>query len=208
MKKTVIFLMMFCMSCFAMGLSVNKSIVVEKGDRTGGCTSVNGSITVKDDAKIYGMCRTVNGQIRIQRNCRVEHVQSVNGAVFIDEATDVDGNIATVNGSVTCKAKVKVKGDVKTVNGAIKLVNTTVTDDISTHNGDITLDRNSVVLKDIIIKDSHNSHGNPKHLKIRIIDSMVEGDIVNRDHRKSVTVYLVGDSRVNGEFRNIDRVER
>ncbi|MDZ7723172.1 MAG: hypothetical protein U5R06_10305 [candidate division KSB1 bacterium] len=208
MKKTVMLLMLLCTSCFSMGLSVNKSIVVEKGERTGGCTSVNGSITVKDDAKVYGMCRTVNGQIRIQGNCRVEHVQSVNGSIHIGEATDVEGDISTVNGSVTCKKKVKVDGDIKTVNGYIELVNTTVTDDISTHNGDITLNKNSTVLKDIIIKDSHNSHGNPNHLKIRIVDSTVEGDIVNRDRQKSVTVYLVGDSRVNGEFLNIDRVER
>lgn len=208
MRVMISFLLAFTMTSYAMGLSVNRSIVVDSGEKSGCCNSVNGSITVEDDAVIHGTCRTVNGQIQIKENCIVKTLQSVNGSVTVGEQTKVNGDIETVNGSVSCDKEVRVKGDIHTVNGGVTLMATTVEHDITTHNGDITLEENSVVLKDIIIKDSHNTFNKHTSIEIRLVDSTVQGDIVNRDNQKIVTVRLIGKSRVNGEYHNIDRVER
>ena len=207
MKKSAFYMLLFCTTSFAMGLSINKPVVIGKGERSGGCSSVNGSITVKEDAKVTGTCRTVNGSIRIDQNCRVEKLQSVNGAVSIGKDTHIDGSIETVNGHVICNERVLVKGDINTVNGSIELYETTIRNDITTHNGSVRLENNSMVLEDIIIKDSHNT-GNSPRIEIRIVNSTVEGDVINRDEEKQVTVRMVGKSRVNGELINIDRVER
>ena len=189
MKKTVfIFILALSVSSFAK-VTVNKSIRVDAGDRmSGGCTTVNGSIVVEKDAHVGGRCKTVNGSIKLEAGCVVD-------------------GISTVNGSIRCAEGVVVDGSVQSVNGFIQLKGVTVERDITTHNGDVTLEKESVVHDDIIIKDSKGNNNRNKPLEIVIDNSVVRGDVINRNDDIEVIVYLLNGGDVRGRVENVT-VER
>lgn len=181
--------------------TVNKSIHVAEGERlSGGCTTVNGSIVVDEGAEVLGGCTTVNGSITVARNCIVRYLKSVNGTIRVQEETQVESDIESVNGAIQCEQGVRINGDIETVNGAIKLRGTEVEDDVTTYNGAISLSHGSIVHHDIIIKDSKGHNNRREPLRITIDDSIVEGDIINREDDIEVIVTLRNGGKVKGDI--------
>jgi DUF4097 and DUF4098 domain-containing protein YvlB len=202
MKKRFPIVLSSLMLVFAVSAktTVNKSIRIDEGERhAGGCTSVNGSIVVEQGAEVTGGCKTVNGSIKIARDCAVARVQSVNGSVRIGEKTEIKSDIETVNGSIHCEKGVYIDGNIETVNGSMNLQGTEVEGRITTYNGDITLSRKSVVHEDIIIKDNKGHNNRKEPLRITIDNSIVEGDIINREEDIDVVVLIRNNGQVKGE---------
>ncbi len=187
--------------------TVNTDIYIEDGDKvTHDIRSVNGAISIGEGCQIMGNCQTVNGSIRIGENTIVEEVQSVNGEVFIAEKVKIEENIETVNGSIKTSKGTILGGKIKTVNGGITLKNTTVSSDIVTTNGNITLDDQSHVKGDLIIK--HKGGSESKHLKIELLNgSIVEGDIFVEKEDRQVIVILKDNSEVHGKIINAEIIK-
>jgi hypothetical protein len=117
--------------------SVNKSINLGDNSENGGQSTVNGSISVGDNAIVNGSLTTVNGTIRVGRNTRLKDAETVNGSVRIDSGSTVE-DIKSVNGSIRVAETVTVGGEIEVVNGKISLgPGTTVTDGVSNVNGEI-----------------------------------------------------------------------
>ena len=74
-------LLVLLMSVPALGASINKSVKIDAGEESGGATSVNGSITVGEEATVTGNLKTVNGTIRIDEGAVVEKASTVNGGL-------------------------------------------------------------------------------------------------------------------------------
>jgi DUF4097 and DUF4098 domain-containing protein YvlB len=166
---TIIFLVML-MAVPVYGASVNKSVKVAAGGESSGESSVNGSITVGEEAVVTGSLETVNGAIRVGDNAQVEEVETVNGSLTIGSGvksgglstvngaigvgadTTVDGAIEAVNGRISLDSGSSVSGYVENVNGAISLVGSEIGGNLSTVNGDIELSDASVVKGDIIVE--------------------------------------------------------
>jgi hypothetical protein len=202
-KKPAIglFLLSFILFC-GCNLSVNRSIDLRDGERSGGLNSVNGSIHVGSRCQVDGSCRTVNGRIDVGDDSRVHGLDTVNGRISLAARVEVDGHVKTVNGSIACGRGSKISGDVSTVNGSVELVNSEVAEDVSTVNGDIQLLDKSLVRGDIIIK-GHHGHSFAQHLEIRISQgSRVDGDIVVHDPDVEVKVFLSKDAVVKGAIKN------
>ncbi|MDJ0699255.1 MAG: hypothetical protein QNJ07_05315 [Woeseiaceae bacterium] len=209
--------------------SVNKSIKVSPGSESDGETSVNGSITIGAGAVVTGAVKTVNGSISIDDDAKVEKASTVNGSVRIgDRVTsrslstvngtirmgqncEVDGHIETVNGRIAMKSGSSVMDDVENVNGDFEIVASTIGGDLSTVNGDVLLDDGAVLKGDLIVeKPSGWGWGKKeKKRKPRIVigpGSRVEGVI---DLEREVELFIsesaeVGD--VRGELTMADAV--
>ncbi len=208
-------------------VGVNRSIRIRDGETvTHGPSTVNGSITIGNNCTVRGDCDTVNGRIRVGDHCEVRSLHTVNLGIGVGNDTTVDGSIGTVNGSITCSEGVKVDDDVSTVNGSIRcekgveilgsvsnvngdhfLIDTVVKGDLVTHTGDITLQDNSVVEGDVIIKKSSSFFGRPRHLDIRISgNSEVKGDIIVKDDDLKVKVFLSGGGKILGRITDAEVV--
>ncbi|NIA27585.1 MAG: hypothetical protein GWP02_05975 [Desulfobulbaceae bacterium] len=166
---TIIFLVML-MAVPVYGASINKSVKVAAGGESSGESSVNGSITVGEEAVVTGSLATVNGAIRVGDNAQVEEVETVNGSLTIGSGvesgglstvngaigvgadTTVDGVIEAVNGSISLDDGSSVSGYVENVNGAISLVGSVIGGDLSTVSGNIDLSDSSVIKGDIIVE--------------------------------------------------------
>ena len=119
--------------------SINKSISIGDGEEADGQSSVNGSISIGAGAIINGSVDTVNGTIRIDENARVKDAQTVNGSIRIASGVTAD-DIGSVNGSIRIGENVAVNGEVSVVNGKISLAKgTSVADEVSNVNGEITV---------------------------------------------------------------------
>jgi predicted acyltransferase (DUF342 family) len=205
---------------------VNKSIYVRNGKTIAlGGSTINGSIHVSDNCIVKGNYSTVNGKIRIGANCKVRSLCTVNNSICVGEGSDVDGKIGTVNGSVKCEEKVHVSESISTVNGSITcrkgvlvegdLTNVnghinlagTVVKEITTNTGDITLTDKTIVERDIIIRQSQSSKPH-RELTIRISgDSVVKGDIINKDDELEVKVVFSEGGKVEGNIENADVIQ-
>jgi hypothetical protein len=74
-------------------------------------------------------------------------------------------------------------------------------------NGAISLDRESVIEGNIIIKGKNNKNLRP--LQIEIINgSQVHGDIRVEESERDVIVYLSRDSKINGQVVNARIIEK
>jgi len=206
MKKkimTIQFLVLFTMLFWGCDASVNRSIHVGDGERSGGLNSVNGSIHVGSNCQVDGNCHTVNGRIDVGGGSRVQGLETVNGRLRLGANVVVDGHAGTVNGAIESGSGSKVHGRLSTVNGRIELSGTEVDEEISTVNGDILLQEKSVVHGGIVIKGNHGNFFGHNRLEIRISGgSTVEGGILVRDDDIEVKVYLSKDSTVKGEIKN------
>jgi len=192
-------LLVMLMAVPALGASVNKSIKIEAGGESSGATSVNGSITIGENARVTGDTETVNGSIRIDSGARIQDASTVNGGVSLAEGVQAD-NLSTVNGSIKLAESVTVAGEVETVNGRINvkkgstvangvsnvngkiaLTGAEIGGDVSTVSGDIDVVGGSVVKGDIIIeKPSNWGFGKSKPRKPRVVigpGSTVKGKI-------------------------------
>ena len=150
--------------------SVNKSVKIGAGETAGEASSINGSVTVGEEAVVNGEVSTVNGKIRIQDNARVEDISTVNGAVRIgagvssenvstvngsirvDESSTIDGYIEAVNGSIGVEKGTTIDRDVSNVNGNIELTGSQIGGDLSTVNGDVVLADGTVLRGDLIVE--------------------------------------------------------
>jgi DUF4097 and DUF4098 domain-containing protein YvlB len=93
----------------AMAATINKSVKIEAGAESGGASSVNGSISVGEDAVVTGNVKTVNGTIRVDQGASIEDASTVNGAVRLAEGVK-SGSLSTVNGSVKVGGSTAVDG--------------------------------------------------------------------------------------------------
>lgn len=201
MTKSVftIGLLVMLMAVPAFGASINKSIKIEAGSKSSGASSVNGSISIGENAVVSGNVRTVNGTIRVDSGASIQKASTVNGAVRISDNVQSE-SLATVNGSVTVGALATVDGeieavngrisvdkgstvalDVSNVNGQIELTGAQVGGDVATVNGDVYVVEGTVVKGDLIVeKPSSWSWSTSKSRKPRIVigpGSSVEGVI-------------------------------
>lgn len=183
----------------AFGASINKNIKIADGESSGGATSVNGSISVGEDADVTGglttvngkirvdegatieSARTVNGSIRLADNVRSEDVTTVNGSITVGAGATVDGAITAVNGRISVERGSNVTNDIENVNGRIELTAVQADGDLTTVNGDVELKDGSVLKGDLIVeKPGGMNWGKKKTRKPRIVigpGSRVEGTI-------------------------------
>jgi hypothetical protein len=132
-------LLVMLMAVPALGATINKSIKIEAGGESDGATSVNGSITIGEDAVVSGDVQTVNGSIRVDSGARIEDASTVNGGVRVADGVQTD-DLSTVNGSIKVAESVTVDGEIEAVNGRISVENgSSVVDDVGNVNGKITL---------------------------------------------------------------------
>ncbi|MGB5491056.1 MAG: hypothetical protein WBM76_09555 [Woeseiaceae bacterium] len=201
----------------ALGATVNKSVKVEAGAEASGATSVNGSISVGENARVTGNVKTVNGTIRVDEGATIEKASTVNGAVRIargvqshslntvngsikvGEQSNVKGAVAAVNGRITIESGSKVTDDVSNVNGQIELAGAEVGGNLKTVNGDVSLEDESVVKGDLIVEENSGwGWGKSKSRKPRIVigpGSRVEGKIILK---REVELFISDSAEVGG----------
>ncbi|MGI9236617.1 MAG: hypothetical protein ACR2QZ_04430 [Woeseiaceae bacterium] len=201
----------------AMGATINKSVKVEPGAEASGATSVNGSISVGEDAMVTGNVKTVNGTIRVDagatiekastvnggiriaRGVQSESLNTVNGSIKVGEQAVVDGEIAAVNGRITIDSGSKVADKVSNVNGQIELTGAEVGGDLKTVNGDVHLEDESVVKGDLIVEENNSwGWGKSKSRKPRIVigpGSRVDGKIILK---RKVELFISESAKVGG----------
>ena len=219
MTKTVftVGLLVLLMAVPAFGATINKSVKIEAGGESSGATSVNGSITVGENAVVTGGVKTVNGSIRVDSGARIEsastvnggvkiadNVQSddlstVNGSIKVGESATVSGEIEAVNGRINVEKGTTVSRSVSNVNGQIELSGAEVGTDVSTVTGDVKIVDGTVVKGDLIVeKPSNWGWGNSKNRKPRIVvgpGSTIEGVIVLE---REVELYISETANVGG----------
>ena len=210
-------LLVMLMAVPALGASINKSIKIEAGGESSGATSVNGSITIGENAVVTGDVETVNGSIRVDSGAKIQDASTVNGGIRLAEGVQAD-NVSTVNGSIKASESVTVAGeveavngrinvdkgasvatDVSNVNGKIALTGAVIGGDVSTVSGDIDVVDGSVVKGNIIVeKPSNWSFGKSKWNKPRIVigpGSSVKGRI-ELEHK--VDLFISETAEVGG----------
>ena len=210
-------LLILLMSVPAMGATVNKSVKIKAGTEAAGATSVNGSISVGENAVVTGNVKTVNGTIRVDEGAAIEKASTVNGGIRIADRVKSE-DLSTVNGSVKVAEKVSVNGaieavngritvddgstiakSVSNVNGQIKLAGAEVGGDLQTVNGDIDLEDGAVVKGDLVVeKNSGWGWGKSKSRKPRIVigpGSRVEGAIILE---REVELFISDTAEVGG----------
>lgn len=191
-------LLALLMAVPAFGASINKSVRIADGEESGGATSVNGSITVGNDAVVTGGLRTVNGSISVGSGSTIEnaktvngtlrmadgveagHLGTVNGAVKIGKKVSVDGDISAVNGSISLEQAAVVTGEIGNVNGRIAIEGAQVNGSVTTVMGDIRM-HEAVIKGDLVIEEPSMWGRNDKRRKPRIVvgpGSRIEGAIV------------------------------
>lgn len=219
MTKTVftVGLLVMLMAVPAFGASINKSVKIEAGGKSSGASSVNGSISIGENAVVSGNVRTVNGTIRVDAgasiqkastvngavrisdNVRSESLGTVNGSVTVGESATVDGEIEAVNGRISVAKGSTVALDVSNVNGQIELTGARIGGDVATVNGDVYVIEGTVVKGDLIVeKPSGWGWGKSKSRKPRIVigpGSSVEG-VVKLE--REVNLFVSDTAEVGG----------
>ncbi|HDQ44964.1 MAG TPA: hypothetical protein ENN17_05610 [bacterium] len=102
-------------------VTVNGQITVGSDcEVRGNLTTVNGNIRVGRNSKIRSI-RTVNGTVRLQDDVKIYgKLQSVNGPVSCDPGVRIRGDIATVNGNIDLR-QTMVGRNLVTTHGRITL---------------------------------------------------------------------------------------
>lgn len=210
-------LLMLLLAVPAMGATINKSVKIEPGAEASGATSVNGSISIGEDAMVTGNVKTVNGTIRVDagatiekastvnggiriaRGVQSESLNTVNGSIKVREQAVVDGEIAAVNGRITIESGSKVADKVSNVNGQIELSGAEVGGDLKTVNGDVSLEDQSVVKGDLIVEENNSwGWGKSKSRKPRIVigpGSRVDGKIILK---RKVELFISESADIGG----------
>lgn len=205
--------------------TVNKSIKIEAGSETGSQSSVNGSITIGENAVVDGRVKTVNGSVRIRAGATVgdastvnggvklgdrvsaDSVETVNGGIKVGEAGKIDGSITAVNGRIFLDDGTTVGSDISNVNGHIELTGASVGGDMSTVTGDISLLNGSVVSGDLLVeKPKGKRWGKNSKKKPKIVigpGSRVEGSLT---FEHEVELYI-SDTADVGEIKGVMTME-
>lgn len=210
-------LLVMLMAVPAFGASINKSIKVEAGTESTGASSVNGSITVGENAVVTGGVNTVNGSIRVDSGAKIESastvnggvrladnvqaddLSTVNGAVKVGQSATIDGGVEAVNGSISVEKGSKVSDDVSNVNGHIELSGTDVGGDVSTVTGDVDVIDGSVIAGNLIVEKPNSwGWGHSTKRKPRIVigpGSSVKGVI---RLEQEVELFISESAKVGG----------
>lgn len=197
--------------------SVNKSVKIADGGESKGASSVNGSITVGDNASVTGNLSTVNGAIRIgsdstiedastvngslriSKNSKSEDLETVNGGIKIAENVVVDGEVTAVNGQISLGEGSSVASHVSNINGDISLEASTVGRDVSTVNGDVSVMDGAVIKGDLTVEMPRGfNNGNRDSKKPTVTigpGSRVEGKIILE---REVKLYISETAQVGG----------
>ncbi len=210
-------LLVLLMSVPALGASVNKSIKIAAGERSGGATSVNGSISVGEDAVVTGGLTTVNGKIRVEDRASIENAKTVNGSIRLGDSVrsedlttvngtitvgpggTVNGAITAVNGRITVKPGSTVAHDIENVNGRIELTAVRAAGNLATVNGDVEFAEGTVLEGDLVVEKPHGMNwGKQKSRKPRIVigpGSRVGGTI---ELEREVELFISESAEVGG----------
>jgi DUF4097 and DUF4098 domain-containing protein YvlB len=192
-------LLVLLMAGPALAASINKSVKIGAGEESGGASSVNGSISVGDNATVTGNLKTVNGSIRVDAGASIrnagtvngglrladdvetESLSTVNGSINVGQNGVMAGDISAVNGRISVGNGTTVSDDVGNVNGQIELVGAEIGGDLTTVNGDIGLFEGTVIKGDLVVEEPSGwMWGKEKSRKPRIVigpGSRVEGTI-------------------------------
>jgi DUF4097 and DUF4098 domain-containing protein YvlB len=209
-------LLAFAIVSPAHGFNLNKSIEIEAGSRSGGQSTLNGSISVGDGAVVDGGLETVNGAIRVDDNAKIEDAETVNGSVRIGSGVNA-GSLHSVNGSISVGDESTIEGEVEVVNGRISLANgSSVSEDVSnvngeielsgagiggsltTVNGDVTLSEGSTLEGDLVVEKPTGGNWNSSNRKPRIIvgpGARIRGEI---RLEREVELYISDSAEVGG----------
>ena len=201
----------------ALGATINKSIKIEAGGESGGATSVNGSITIGEDAVVTGDVQTVNGSIRVDSGARIQDastvnggvrladgvqaddLSTVNGSIKVAESVTVDGEIEAVNGRISVENGSSVADDVGNVNGKITLTGAEIGGDVSTVTGDIDVLGGSVVRGNLIVEKPNSwGFGEKKTRKPRIVIGPGSSVIGNIELEHKVDLFISASAEVGG----------
>lgn len=135
--------------------TVNGSIQVPSGQKTGNLVTVNGSIHIGDNATL-GKASAVNGSIHLGDHATATALTTVNGGISLADGDHVANAVTTVNGSVTLHNGSDIAGRVRNVNGMIHLQDAHVADGIETVNGSIDIFGTSHVEGGIHVKKANS----------------------------------------------------
>lgn len=188
--------------CFA----INRDIEVPAGARLDQSqTTVNGSVTLGDEAIVEGDLETVNGSVRLGSGAAAQQIETVNGGVELGAGSRAV-SIETVNGAVTIGRDARVKRSAEAVNGRIRAeAGAVIEDQIATINGQIELDGAQAGSLKNTNGGMHLSNGAVVLGELRV-ERPRSGD------QKPVTVTIGADCRVVGplvfERETVLRVHR
>lgn len=133
------------------GHTVNGSVRVPDGEKTGNVSSVNGSIQVGDNVTLVS-ARTVNGNITLGSHDAADSLTTVNGSILLEDGTRVAHAVHAVNGALTLRSGADVGGALTNVNGTIQLNGAHVGGGIMTANGDVLIKGGSHVEGGILVQ--------------------------------------------------------
>jgi hypothetical protein len=176
--------------------SVNSSIHVPAGSKSGSVKTVNGSIHIDDNATVES-AGTVNGSVALGAHVSADAVGTVNGSITLGEGAHVAHDLTTVNGSMILKSGADVAGPLTNVNGRISLSDAHVGGGLHTVNGDIDVGSGSRVEGGILVRHSSGGWFNLDSHKPRIVigpGAVVQGDL---RFERPVDLY-VSDSATTG----------
>ena len=200
----------------AFGGTINKSVNIEAGAEVDDATSVNGSVTVGDNAIVTGDVSTVNGAVRVgsgarineastvngslkvSRNVEADNLSTVNGSVTVGESSIVGGSVEAVNGRISIEKGTSVGNGVGNVNGDISLKGASIGGDVSTVSGNILIDEGTIVDGDVIVEKPGGWNWGKKSRKPRIVigpGSTVKGVI---KLEREVELFISDSAEVGG----------
>lgn len=201
----------------ALAGTINKNIKIGAGEESAGASSVNGSISVGEEAVVTGNLKTVNGTIRVDNlatierastvngsirigdRVKAESLETVNGSIRLDSGCTVDGGIGAVNGRIVLAEGSSVAGDVRNVNNPIELTGSTVGGNIETVNGDIELNDGSVLKGNLVVEKNKGwGWGKSSHRMPRVVigpGSRVEGSLILE---REVELFISESAEVGG----------
>ena len=205
-------LLVMLMSLPAFG-AINKSVTIGDGEESDGASSVNGSVTVGENAVVNGKVSTVNGSIRIRDDARVELVKTTNGSlrlsdrveaaelrttngkISVGSGSSIRGDVGTTNGSIKLDEGCIVGGALRNTNGDIELEGSEVAGDVSTTNGDVEL-METVLKSDLVVRKPGG--WSTSRRKPRVVigpGSRVEGNLVLE---REVKLFISDTAEVGG----------
>jgi len=181
--------------------SVFGGVTIGKGAQVRDVSSVNGGVELGANSSARDV-DTVNGGIDISSDVSIRSAETVNGGIDAEKNLKVEKSIETVNGGIEIGEGSLVGYDVQTVNGDIDLNKVTVTRNIKTNNGDISLLNGTRVNGDIIIEASNgwfSGWGDSDENTILIDDS---SEVVGNIHLYKPVQLEISDKAKVGDIKH------
>jgi hypothetical protein len=161
------------------GHTINGSVRVPDGQKSGDLRTVNGTIRVGNQATL-DTAQTVNGSIDLGNHASADALKTVNGSITLDDGARVSQSITAVNGSMTLHHDADVDGALTNVNGTIRLNGAHVAGGIKTVGGDIYIEGGSHVEGGILVQRPQSASWFRETRDPRIVigpGSVVKGDL-------------------------------